>query len=108
MTSNCQTTLAPGVAWPPFKAGINHAALRAVGLNTINQRGQDDIKAIVSAINHYGSCSTSRLMKHTGLARQRINTALNRIIRTQYASVGVVRVDALNNLCTSKIYGFLS
>lgn len=108
MTHNCQTTLAPGVAWPAFSVITQPVPVRARRATPINARGQADIKAIVGAITQHGPCSTGRLMKHTGLSRQRTQTGIARVTNTKPPSIGLVRTEVLDNSCRSKIYGFLS
>lgn len=107
-THTCTTRLAPGVGWPVFSDRCRLVPVRATRLAPINPRGQDDIAAVLATITQHGPSSTGRIGKHTGLPRQRVMTAIKRITRTQPTRLGVVRVDMLNNRCTSNIYGLLS
>lgn len=103
----CTTTLAPGVAWPVFSHRTRLVPVRATRGRPVNERGQQDIEIVLATIAQHGPCSTGRVSKHTNLPRQRIVTALDRLGRTQPGRLGVIRVDTLNNMCTSNIWGFL-
>ena len=104
----CTTTLAPGVAWPVFSHRTRLVPVRATRGRPVNERGQQDMEIVLATISQHGPCSTGRLMKHTGLSRQRTQTGIARITNTKPPSVGLVRTEVLDNSCRSKIYGFLS